>query len=197
MVRFSELRFSEDKRQLFISCFVESFVVYTGVYIKSISVEYYRNRISTGNPSSKAVKIYENTAEDDSVRTFSTCLSIDNELSELGLDSFDGGLFYVYVECDGYTGRIASVDCSWGRPVTTGVVLDWEKLYRIGMSNIDASLKSGRCGIDNGFVDFVIMWNELKLAVEACDYDTVESVWDTFNGSRGADVSFKAPCGCR
>jgi len=202
MVQFNELGISDDKSALRVRCTVDSLDIYSGMYIKSIYVEKYDNSTSSGVPSDKAICIFENTGSVTIVKSVRVCLNSSNPevKSKFGMDSFDGGLFYVIVECDGSLGADASsYPCGYDSTTDVGVVLDWLKLYDIGMQHVAriASECLDGCADMSAFDNFIVLWNAMKLAVSACDYTLVKKLYDKMlrYASAGAGT-IAAGCGC-
>ncbi len=202
MVQFNELGISDDKETLHVRCTVDSLDIYSGMYIKSIYVESYDNSTSTGVPSEKAICIFENTNSVTTVKSVMVCLHASNPevKSKLGMDSFNGGLFYVIVECDGTLGAEASsYPCGYDSTTDVGVVLDWLNIYTIGMQYIAelASDCSDKCSDMSGFDNFVVLWNAMKLAISACDYTLVKTLYDKMmRYTNAGGNSIAAGCGC-
>ena len=139
MVIFSELALSEDGSRLSVECSVRDLSIYDGMYIKSIAVEYYANAQVSGEPSEKAIRIFDNAGADKTVKYVRTYLDAsDARVKKMfELSTFSGGLFYIIVECDGELGAaVAGLPCGYDETRDTGVILDWCLLYRIGMNYI-------------------------------------------------------------
>lgn len=195
MIQFSELRISTDRRKLYVGCEVENFDIYSGVYIKSIYVEYYKNRLASGSPSEDAVCIYDNANDDYSVKSAYATLTAAELPESLEISSFAKGLFYVYVICDVHGTSLATADCGWDAMTTVGIVADWEKVWAEGMHYIDEVARAcGKCTIKDDFIDFILRWEALKLAMIVCDYETVDRLWDGLFGD-GSGVAYRG-CGC-
>lgn len=294
MIGFSELRMSADKSKLLVGCFVEDFDFYENIYIDSVYVDYYKNRLASGSPSDHAKCLYKNklgkvteqvsydienhvfyvtnTDAIDALKgfkgskvtvrltnsgvegyssfeatlgsvamdtntyarhivTFSGYKADDNpymliqndtqcsvwvedpdttvkslnlslstsEISKktFGVADFADGLFYVYVICGGVPG--STTECGKDNMTTIGVLADWELVYTSGMHYISDIIKphlpckmNGIVG--DGFTDFILRWNALKLGIKTCDYDSVDKLWNTMlEVDRGADYG----CGCK
>ena len=186
---------SSDKKTVYVGCSVENFTIYNSVYIKSVHIEYYKNRLASGSPSEKAICLYENTNDNTSVKSaFATLTAAQLVGTEFGVADFADGLFYVYVLCDVSGASLATADCGWDSMTTVGIIADWQKVYEYGMANImDVAGNNHLCMIGDDFIDFVLKWEALKLAMETCDYDNVDALWD---GLFGDGVMYHSPCGC-
>ena len=209
MVIFNELRITEDGKCLIVDCEVENVDIYANMYIKSIYLDYYKNTSSVITPSSKAYKLYENKNDDTSVKgkrvSFKSAML---KLTEFGATKLEDGLFFVFVECDGtLPADISNYPCKYDQKKDIGVILDWKAFYKRGMSYV-ASIY-GICGGSNfctnpdGFEDFIILWNALKLAIYTCDWMLVKDLWDKFlnvpyiaSGIVTTSTRTSGGCGC-
>lgn len=198
MVHFDELRISSDKQTILIQCHIKDFDAYKNMYIKSIKIEYYKKRGLAGVPGNNAVTLYQNTTDDKDVRAVQAMLSV-GALNEavFGTGTFRGGLFYVTVTCDGTLApSIALLDCGADNTVTVGLVLDWELVYMMGMQFVKAGFSPcSDCDIPDNFEHFLLAWNSLKLAMDSCDYDTVDKIWDRYMNPK-KHISIPG-CGCK
>lgn len=185
MVTFETLLFSDDMQSLDISCSVSG----QGSYIKRIYLEYYKNRNATGAPSNKALLVWqENPASHvSSVDTvvYQTQLTLTNN----GVDSFVGGLFYVLVHWE---------DANEDEYYDIGAVLDWQKVYDLGMQSIAGftnGCNKGKCELPEYFQQLVLVVHALQLAIDAKDMDQMDMLWSRFvQFSPMANVS---SCNCR
>ena len=195
MIQFSELRLSSDKTKIYIGCAVENFTIYNSVYIKSVYIEYYKNRLASGEPSEKAICLYENEQDDATKKSFYHILDINGVVAEdFGTAKFDNGLFYVYVTCDTNGASLATADCGWDTMTTIGIIADWQKVYQMGMEYIlEVANACHKCTISDEFTNFALRWNALRLAMETCDYDDVDAIWSGLFGE--GRITYNG-CGC-
>jgi hypothetical protein len=183
MVTFKELRISPDGKKLLVNCIVDQMNIYEDMYIKSIYVEYYKNVNTMGVPSDKAICIYENSEDDVSVKAVKECLEHSNIVVEkFNIESFIGGLFYVYVTCDGVLpAGVSTLPCGYDDNTDVGVILDWKLFYETGMKYIARMAKECyKCDSPLGAENFILLWNALKLAMSTCDYRLIEKYWNKF-----------------
>ena len=202
MVIFNEIRLSDDKSSLIVDCSVESLDIYEQMYIDTIYVEYYKNVTTVGVPSDKAKKIYDSHNDTETRQSVRRCLNeYSISLNNFGTDTFDGGLFYVIVNCDGnLPASVSTYSCRADNTQDIGVVLDWEMLYQQGMGHVARLAMSSDCNCDGAaeLEQFILMWNGLKLAIAACDYDQIANLWDKFLGITSAKGGVSSvSCGCR
>lgn len=197
MVQFDDLRISSDKQKLYVECRVKDYDAYQNMYIKSIKLEYYKKRGPVGVPGASAITMYSNPS-DTSIKQVRATLNVTSLTETFGTDKFEGGLFYVTVECDGTLGASAAqLPCGEDSTIDIGLVLDWEKLYAQGMAGINSMLRGcNPCEVPGNFEHFLLVWNGLKLAMDACDYDLVDKLWGKLSFGAGDAVTISG-CGCR
>ena len=200
MIKFNELRLSEDKNFLCISCYVEDLSVFEHVYITGVYVDHY-SKFSSGAPTItpntagyKSYKAYSNDNDDTTVKTVTVRIPVAAFSEQIGgATTFEGGLFYVYVSWDG-TYNQAQVVCGEDNTYIIGVIVDWQKVYAEGMNYIMSMNACSSCDDNSGFADFVLRWNALKLAIATCDYDNINDFWKKLFGAAADEAS--ASCGC-
>lgn len=204
MVNFNELRISDDRNNLIVDCEIDKASAFSNKYIKKISIEYYKNASYASMPGPKSYEIYNNELDDDSVRNIRVLFNKSKlRQTEFDIDSFDDGLFYVIVCCEGDPSAQVMSLCGFDDNVEIGVILDWRRFYLLGMQYV-AAMGNGcadKCTIPAGFEHFVLQWEALKLAIATCDWNLVRSLWEQFIHSPGSPVVSIKPapsgCGCR
>jgi hypothetical protein len=198
MVRFDDIHIADDYSSLVVECHVEDYAVYNNMYIKSIYLEYYKNRGTIGVPSNKAIQLYNNATPDTSVKSVRATLSVASlDAAEVGTSTFERELFYIYVTCDGTLDpSVSSMDCDMDVTLDVGVVLDWQYLYQKGMKYIAgiASCRNTCEDVDN-FESYILLWNALKMAADVCDWTQLERIWPKLVAApNGMSIS---GCGCK
>lgn len=198
MVKFDELRISEDGQYLTVECHIENYDVYSEMYIDTIYLEYYKNRGTVGVPSDKALLMFENDNEDKTKTRHVRCrISLMQLPGNFGTSEFRNGLFYVYVNCDGHLpASVSSMYCGYDVTLDVAVIPDWRMLYKMIMPLV-GKFASGctPCDDVDGFGHLILMWYAFKYAVETCDWTTVDRLWDEFIGDPIGSVSHGG-CGC-
>jgi len=195
MIRFDDIHLADDYSSLVVECHVEDYEVYSNMYIKSIYLEYYKNRGTIGVPSQKAIQIYDNSTPDTSVKSVRATVNAAS-LTGIGTDTFQKELFYIYVNCDGTLDpTVSSMDCDMDVTLDVGVVLDWKFVYQKGMKYIAgvASCKNTCEDVDN-FESFILLWNALKMAADVCDWAQLERIWPKLVATPGTSSNYG--CGC-
>ena len=203
MIQFNELRITEDRKCLIVDCEIENNKLYSQMYIDNIFIDYYKNVSVVGTPSEKAYLLYGNTESDQRVRGVKRTMSLDDlKGSEMGIDEFKDGLFYVIVICGGApTEEAASLPCGMDEDMEIGAVLDWKSFYEKGMQHIGRMISGcgDPCDVPAGFEQFILLWNALKLALAVCDWDAVAQLWDellSLNRISGNGMVAGGGCGC-
>lgn len=199
MVTFDDLRMFADKKNILVECHVKEYDAFENIYIKSVKIEYYKNRGLPGVPGNHAITMYENKNDDKNVKFVRASLSVNAlDANKFGTDKFDGGLFYVTVTCAGdIKPTYEVIACGDDDTVDIGIVLDWQMIYSIGMSYV-SSMANGcnRCDPPDNFMHFILVWNALKLAIDACDYDSLDSLWASLYNSELGRSYVRSGCGC-
>lgn len=195
----------DDKTRLVIDCFVEGLEIYKDMYIKNIYVDYYGNR-EEHLPSAKCIQVYKNEDKDGNPVTTVQAVRVTLDASnaavgeQFGITSFERGLFYVTVECDGtLPATVSTMSCGYDNTVDYGIIVDWEMLYTLGMRYATSyNFGCRKCKEEDNFETFVLMWNSIKMAVQSCDFSVLERFWAKFvRLFTGSDVPIvSAGCGC-
>ena len=206
MVTFNELCFSDDVQTLSLECSVEE-----GEQIEKIYLEYYKNRTTSGAPSSKKLLIWENPnpepdphggssdsgydadiEEPDYVDVTNVKVKVDASqlsISNNGVDKFEGGAFYILVHWK---------DIDDDDHYDMGLLLDWTHVYKIGMDSI-AKFVYGcskmYCEMPEQFEQIVIVIHALQLAIETKDIDMIDTLWSRFISF--SPLNSVSSCNCR
>lgn len=187
MVKFNELRFSDDLKALTIDCGLEDTGAgegNEGYFISAVYLEYYKNRNVTGAPSEKTYTAYSYAS---GARLTSVSLEVGSgylDYDTMGVAKFNDGLFYVIVSCKKY---LTDPEDEEDIDVVNefGAVLDWNCVYNIGMKAVAAyeNSRDRSCNVPVDLELFAITWHSLDLAIEAQDLDMLDMLWSRFVGS--------------
>ena len=216
MVIFNDLRLSDDKKCLIVDCEIEDVDGYDGMYIDSINVIYYKYAPDSSScwPSAAAqehfANLYEKEDEGEELTHIRVSKSIEDIIREVGEAAFgtstlDGGLFVVYVKCDGDPANgltLEAYGCGADRDWDLGIILDWKRIYEQGIA-FAAKLATNcgnPCEDNSGFEQFILHWYGLQLAIATCDLFQVKKLWPKFmriSGMIGASgATLNSGCGC-
>ena len=163
-------------------------------YISDVWVEYYKYRNADGAPNTdKAFRAYE--YHEGAQKLTAVDLTVDSEdftLEANGVSTFVGGLFYIIVVCK-------KLEDELDMTADLGAVLDWEKVYEIGMSSVAEITKSCKknCELPAFFEQFVIVYHGLELALDAKDLDQLDRLWGRFIAFSAPTGALGSPCNCR
>ena len=202
MVIFNELRINDDRSALIIDCSVQDLTVYDNMYISEILLYHYKNASSVGEPVnlSKVITVYENTNDDTTIQGVRRCVSLtDISSGTMGVTTFDKGIFFVKVTCDGTIGsEVAQFACGTDDTTDIGVIVDWKTMYDYGMSFVAGMNVCGNnCTPNSAYGQFIMNWFSIKLALSACDFDKLATMWERFLKLTTFSPSFTSGnCGC-
>ena len=204
MVVFNELRITDDYSKLVIDCSIENLGLYEGAYIKTIKVDFYKNATNIGVASDLAVTAYSDDGEEH-LSDVMASVKLSDFSEEAHVTSFEGGFFYVIVECDNLSSAAlvaaAALPCGYDSTVDIGVILDWKLVYKSGMGYISkAASNCNKCIPAGNFSNFIVLWHSLMFALAAGSYSTMSNIWDKFLRGFGAESGFvpmSSGCGCK
>ena len=118
--------------------------------------------------------------------------SFNEKFTASGLSS---NMFFVYVECSGTPSSDAP--CRLDEMTTLGVTLDYGAIYNPAM-NYTRELGES-CKIPRNFIDFILNYEALKVAIETEHYVPAIERWKwLMNNASGktTDHTNSKPCGC-
>lgn len=185
MVKFDELRISEDGQFLTVECHIDDYAAYSDMYIESIYLDYYKNRNPVSGPSEHKIILYEHVIESQrESRAVRARISTSAIPQDFGTNEFSRGMFYVYVHCEGTpTAEAETMGCGADNPDVLGVIIDWHALYEKIMPLVARfSAKCSPCEIPSNFENLILLWNAFRFAVDACDWAQAERLWEELMG---------------
>lgn len=204
MVVFNELRITDDYSKLIIDCSIENLGLYEGAYIKTIKVDFYKNATNIGVASDLAVTAYSDDGEEH-LSDVMTSVKPSDFSEEAHVTSFEGGFFYVIVECDNLSSAAlaaaAALPCGYDGTIDIGVILDWKLVYKYGIGYIaKATYKCNNCIPTGNFSNFIVLWHSLMFALAAGSYSTMSDIWDKFlrvSLTESGFIPISSGCGCK
>ena len=184
MVQFNELRITPDGQKLIIDVSVKDLEYYTNVYLDEILIDTQDTFIETG-PSTEVV--YSKTIEGN-VKSVRLELGIGDLLPTL-----NDNLFFVYVKTKGTPA--SNTPCGMDNITTVGVVTNLYPLYQQAFGYIKEL--SDTCIIPKNFINFILQYKALQLAVKTGHYTEAIKFWEKFHFSQGIkDITVTSKCGC-
>lgn len=110
-------------------------------------------------------------------------------VSKNGVDSFEGGAFYILVHWK---------DADDDDHYDMGLLLDWSYVYKLGMDSI-AKFVHGcskvHCEVPEYFEQMVLVIHALQLAIETKDIDMIDTLWSRFISF--SPMNSVSSCNCR
>lgn len=201
MIIFDQLRLSDDAAKLYINARVNKASNFVNVYIDTITI-IEASKVSETDPGSPtenylyAKKINGNTKELNLVLTANDFMrTYEDDPSKIAFKQSEMSktLFFVYITWKG-TVTDLNIPCSYETP-TLGVVFDENILYQRVMGYTKDLLKD--CTLPTAFMDFILLWNAFKAAIETEHYIAAIKFYNMLFGDVGATKyeTIKA-CGC-
>ena len=195
MVTFYNLTINDEKNKMSIECAINSEYAGQDVWIRSIELVYYDNLMPNGfiKDDTKVVSVYldaDGTLARTSYSGEVTAIQLEPCLPNPSVLTFDKGLFYVIVTCDGN-----DIPDDYQDYV---VVPDWQFIYSIGMPFVAHLSAFGidKCNAPLGFEEFIILWYSLRLAFDTFDFAQIELLWNKFLRFSGSTGSYPGGCPC-
>ena len=213
MIRFVQLRISNDGKKLYVEFAVNTAREFDNVKLDSIAITT-QDYVSEANPDSfpeKFIykKVYgENDKEDYIVLdrgVFDAAWNNTNQGTGEAIDvnepiantSYTGtilsnNMFFVYVKCKGYPAEC--VPCELAKEVTLGIAMDDSIFHQKTMQFTKELIKD--CQVPVGFIDFILMWNVLNSSIETGHYHEAINFWKRLTVDVDSRCVPIKRCGC-
>jgi hypothetical protein len=102
-------------------------------------------------------------------------------------------MFFVYIECDGTPAP--DTPCRLDEMTTLGVTFDYGIIFNQSMGYTRELTDT--CNVSKGFIDFILKFDALKLAIETEHYVPAIGFWKWITQESSLSNSgFTKPCGC-
>jgi len=171
MLEFKLLKVSNDDSCLHIIANVITASYTKDVYINKVVIVTKDNYDNLDIPTEDEAIYYDDTLE---TKTLDLTLNI-NQL--IGITSLENQLLYVYVSTnDAPSAEALSLPCNADKNLIVGVLFNWYPLYKQGMQYFRAVTDS--CSVKKDFIDFILLFKYLQLAINCNDIEAVNSIWD-------------------
>ena len=175
--------FTENKEGIRISNLLTSTYRIHDVYI-----DYYPNYTAytpTSDPDGRKTFKISNIEQES--QYYETTVDADLLCTKFGIDSLEGGLFYIWLHY---------VDTAVENPgddlIFMDELADYDDLRTIGLRLANNYFLAPYCSIPKNFEEFCIYWNAIKLAVESEDWEFLNYLW----GKIGDGDNASTPCPC-
>lgn len=203
MILFDQLRISDDGSKLYINAHVNNADYFKNIYIDSVVVMT-ADKVSETAPGTPASDyVYSKTIGDgikkvdlvltpaDLTRTWET----DVNAMSFNKADMSNTLFFVYVKCKGVPD--SCTPCRLDEETTLGVVFDENILHQKVMDYTKDLVDD--CNVSIGFVDFILLWNAFKAAIETEHYVAAIKFFNMLFGSAdnvNSQLNLRKGCGC-
>lgn len=203
-VLFDQLRVSDNGKKLYINVHVNKASDFDNVHLKSITimtsdkVSETHPEVPTSNYIYKIDLTEGNYKEAHLVLTASDFQKIwetDPKARKFTTAEIPTTLFFVYVETKGVFGECTP--CRLDETITLGVTFDTKLLYQKVMQF--TKQLADTCKIPKAFLDFILLWNGFRAAVETEHFIPAIEFWkELFFKGRGVMVNgeISNSCGC-
>lgn len=199
MLIFDQLRISDDGKRMYINIHVNNASYFDNIYLDEITImtsdkvsetdpkiptsDYIYHQVFEGSLKEAALVL---TAE-DFIKSWEENLS-SMKFSQKEMSST---LFFVYVKVKGTPD--ACTPCTLDEEVTVGVTFDINVLYQRVMGYTKQLAQD--CSVNQGFIDFILLWHAFKAAVETEHYiDAIKFFNMLFFKLKGS--VYTKGCGC-
>lgn len=196
MIQFNTLKITQDGKNLIINASVKNLSYYTNVLIGSIVIDN-QDTYSVSGPSSNP--IYEHSFAGKDLVTNEDIVGLKNisiiisakELLDNNGDLNDD-ILYVYLIAVGTPS--ADTPCGMDNVNTLGVALNLRPIYNNGINYIKQV--ESTCEIPKDFIDFILRYKALDLALKTENYIQANKYWNKFFKNNNVVSLNTNSCGC-
>lgn len=189
MIIFDRLQISNDGRLLYLDIHVNQASLFDNIYIDKVVIQT-SDQVSEADPLSPGDSyIYQQVVEDNT-KELHLALNANTDF-ETSLDTLSNKLLFVYVVCKGVPD--ACTPCRLDEMTTLGVTFDDSLLYQQIMQYTNELNQD--CETPKGFIDFILLWNGFKAAIETEHYIPAIDFWKKMFDKKNSLITSK-PCGC-
>lgn len=198
-VIFDQLKISDDGNRMYINAHVNKAEYFKDMSIESVIIMT-SDQVSESSfsPSIKN-SIWHKTFDDlprevNIVLTPSNFEEVPTEGTESKFKNMSKDLFFVFITCKGTPGECTP--CRLDEYFTLGVVFDENILYQKAMGYTKELIDD--CKVHGGFIDFILLWNAFKAAIETEHYTAAIRFYNMMFGDKELirDIGLIKSCGC-
>ncbi len=196
MIQFNTLKITQDGKNLIINASVKNLSYYTNILIGSIVIDN-QDTYSASGPSSNP--IYKHSFAGKNLVTNKDIAGLKNinitvsakELLDNNGDLNDD-ILYVYLIAVGVPS--ANTPCGMDNVNTLGVALNIRPIYNNGINYIKQV--ESTCEIPKDFIDFILRYKALDLALKTENYIQANKYWNKFFKNNNVVSLNTNSCGC-
>lgn len=199
-VIFDQLRISDDGSKMYLSVHVNKADYFKDVYIDSIAI-LTSEKVSETNPFFPTSNyIYKEDVEgskkeinlvltpEDFVRVWES----EPEAMKFKRSDMGNTLFFVYVKTK--NAPDSCTPCRLDEEMNLAVTFDENMLYQRVMDYTKELVKD--CTTPTGFIDFILLWNAFKAAIETEHYIPAIKFFGMLFGTMNGKITDIKDCGC-
>lgn len=216
MILFDQLRISDNGKNLYIDAHVNKAENFDNAFIESVTIMTADKVSETAPEMYTEDYIYKKTFEGDvkEIHLFlgkedfdAAFINVDTEGSPIddavpvgkvsySKDILSNDLFFVYVNVRWEGEPDSCLPCSVISLPALGVTFDETLLYQKAMQFTKAL--ADECRVSREYIDFILLWNGFKAAIETEHYNPAISFWKKmfFVGGGISGINTVNPCGC-
>ena len=191
MIQFNKLKITQDGKSLIINASVKNLSYYTNVLIGSIIIDN-QDTYSASGPSNNC--IYQNSfaGKDNGMglKNINITISAKELLNHNG--DLNNDILYVYLIAVGTPS--ADTPCGMDNVNTLGVALNLRHIYNNGINYIKQV--ESTCEIPRDFIDFILRYKALDLALKTENYIQANKYWNKFFKNNNVVSLNTNSCGC-
>ena len=180
MIQFNTLKITQDGKNLIINASVKNLSYYTNVLIGSIVIDN-QDTYSANGPSSNPIYKHSFAGKDlvtnediAGLKNISITVSAKELLDNNG--DLNDDILYVYLIAVGTPS--ADTPCGMDNVNTLGVALNLRPIYNNGINYIKQV--ESTCEIPKDFIDFILRYKALDLALKTENYIQANKYWNKF-----------------
>jgi len=200
MLLFDQLRISDDGKRMYINVHVNTASYFDNIYLDEITImtsdkvsetdpkmptsDYIYHQVFEGNQKEAALVL----TADDFIKTWEE----DPKAMRFPQSDMSRTLFFVYVKCKGVPDECTP--CTLDEEITLGVTFDMNILYQRVMGYTKELVQN--CSVNQGFTDFILLWNAFKAAIETEHYIPAIKFFNMLFFDNTGAPSYTKGCGC-
>ena len=190
-VLFDQLRISDDGKRLYINLHVNNADYFQNIYLDSLVITT-ADKVSETSPHLPSEDyIYKKVFTGNEKEADLVLQPVDmNE--KFSKSSFSSDLFFVYIKVKGTPDPCTP--CRLDEEITLGVTFDENLLYQKVMQYTKSLADD--CAIPVGLIDFILLWNAFKAAVETEHFVPAVKYWKMLFYKNSSSYGYNKPCGC-
>lgn len=196
MIQFNKLKITQDGKNLIINASVKNLSYYTNVLIGSIAIDN-QDTYSASGPSSNPIYKHSFASKDlvtnkniAGLKNISITISAKELLDNNG--DLNNDILYVYLIAVGTPS--ADTPCGMDNVNTLGVALNLRPIYNNGINYIKQV--ESTCEIPKDFIDFILRYKALDLALKTENYIQANKYWNKFFKNNNVVSLNTNSCGC-